>query len=349
MATIRERQTKNGKRYQAIVRLKGHPPERATFSRKTDARRWAESTESAIREKRYFKQSKARKHTLSQVLDRYEKEILPRFSDESRKPHIEFWRKRLGAYTLADLESDVINDEKLRLVNEPTHQSDTRSPSTVNRYLATLSHALSVARKEWQWMDHNPFKGVSKFSEPRERIRFLSDEERAALLDSCKASRSPYLYPIVLLALSTGMRQGEITGLRWKDIDLVRGAATIKNTKNSESRFVPLVGTALAELKRLSKIRRIETSLVFAGKNGESPVNIREAWASALERAGIEDFRFHDLRHTAASYLAMNGASASEIAAVLGHKTLAMVKRYAHVSNEHTSSIVASMNERFLG
>jgi len=131
-------------------------------------------------------------------------------------------------------------------------------------------------------------------------------------------------------------------------VDLKRGAATLKNTKNNDARFVPLAGLALKELEKLSKIRRIDSDLLFPGQDGAIPVDFKEAWNTAVKEAGITDFKFHDLRHTAASYLAMNGASASEIAAVLGHKTLAMVKRYAHIADEHTASVVAAMNKKFL-
>ncbi len=350
MGTIRSRTTNSGEpRYQAIVKLKGSRFERATFRRKTDAKRWIQDTESAIRDRRYFKTTEAAKHTTKQLLDRYEELELPKLkSGPDRVTHLNYWRESLGQLSVANLSSSDIAEERDRLTRGSTHQSRRRSPATVNRYLATLSHALSIARYEWKWMTHSPFDGVRKLREPSHRIRFLSDSERQALLGACRKSRATYLYPIVLLALSTGMRRGELLGLRWSNVDLKRGAATLKNTKNNDARFVPLAGLALKELEKLSKIRRIDSDLLFPGQDGAIPVDFKEAWNTAVKEAGITDFKFHDLRHTAASYLAMNGASASEIAAVLGHKTLAMVKRYAHIADEHTASVVAAMNKKFL-
>src|SRR5215510_2145522 len=117
---------------------------------------------------------------------------------------------------------------------------------------------------------------------------------------------------VVMLALATGARSGELLSLRWPDVDLKRGTLTFQETKNGERRAVPLTGQALALMGQHAKVRRIDTVLVFPDATGKRPVGIREAWEYAVKRAGISDFRFHDLRHTAASYLAMSGASLAE-------------------------------------
>jgi hypothetical protein len=155
-------------------------------------------------------------------------------------------------------------------------------------------------------------------------VRFLSDEERVHLLNACKASSSPYLYTIVLTALSTDARKGDLLNLRWPDIDLSQGRIIIHDTKNSERRNVPLAGPALDLMRQYARVRRIDTDLVFPSSRGDTPVEIKRAWYTALRQAEIEDFKFHDLCHSAASYLAMNGASLTEIAEILGHKTLAI-------------------------
>ena len=141
----------------------------------------------------------------------------------------------------------------------------------------------------------------------------------------------------------------EALGLRWQDIDLARGVITLHETKNGERRILPLTGHALELVKQHSKVRQLTCDLVFPGKSLQAPIDIRTPWETALKRAEIEDFRFHDLRHSAASYLAMNGASLAEIAEILGHKTLQMVKRYSHLSEAHTSKIVSRMNESIFG
>jgi integrase len=140
-----------------------------------------------------------------------------------------------------------------------------------------------------------------------------------------------------------------LLGLHWPDVDLKRATLTFQETKNGERRAVPLTGPALALMHQHAKVRRLDTVLVFPDATGKRPVGIREAWEYAVKQAGIVDFRFHDLRHTAASYLAMSGASLAEIAEVLGHKTLAMVKRYAHLSEAHTRGVVERMNRAVFG
>ena len=186
---------------------------------------------------------------------------------------------------------------------------------------------------------------VARGPESRGRVRSLSDDERRRLLDECRQSANRYLYPVVLLALSTGARRGELLSLTWPQADLSRALIVLHETKNSDRRVLPLAGPALAAVRELAKVRRLDTALVFPRENGQVPVDITGAFNSAVERAGMEDFRFHDLRHSCASYLAMSGASLAEIAEVLGHRTLLMVRRYAHLSEAHTAGVVARMNE----
>ncbi len=153
----------------------------------------------------------------------------------------------------------------------------------------------------------------------------------------------------MVLALSTGARRAEILGLTWGDIDLQRKVAVLHQTKNNERRALPLAGQALQCIKELAEMRRIDTRLLFPDKSGKKPIQLRTPWGKALKEAEIENFKFHDLRHSAASYLAMSGASLAEIAEVLGHKTLQMVKRYSHLSEQHTANVVSRMNERIFG
>ena len=241
-----------------------------------------------------------------------------------------------------------------KLASEITLRGKPRSPATVNRYMAALSIALTTAVKEWGWLEDRPMRKVTKPKESRGRVRFLSDDERIRLLKACKESSSLYLYPVVVLALSTGMRQGEIMGLTWDAVDLIQGRAILHETKNGERRAVAIAGHALEVLKELNKVRRIDSNFLFPPKQNtpqklHKPIDLRTPWETAVRKAELEDFHFHDLRHSAASYLAMNGASLAEIAEVLGHKTLQMVKRYAHLSEGHTARVVASMNDKIFG
>lgn len=343
MATIRERKTSKGEtRYQAIVRLKGFPPQTATFNRKTDAKRWVTNTEAAIREGRHFKTTESKKHTLSDLIERYIKYVLPTKPKSQLKQaaQLRWWQSEIGYLTLSEVTPARLGEARDKLQRG-------RQPATVVRYMAALSHAFTIASNEWGWLEDNPLRKVRKPVEPRGRVRFLDEEERSRLLTACKQSDCESLYPVVVLALSTGMRQGEILSLEWPQVDLVRGYIYLSDTKNGERRTVPLVSHAKELVLNLSKIRRVDTKLLFPSTvKPQSPVAIRRPWGEALKAADIQDFRFHDLRHTAASYLAMNGASLAEIAEILGHKTLQMVKRYAHLSEQHTSAVLLSMNEK---
>lgn len=193
-------------------------------------------------------------------------------------------------------------------------------------------------------------RNIKKPSAARGRVRFLDDDERARLLKACKESTNPWLYTCVILALASGMRQGELMGLKWQDINLKDGFLILHKTKNGERRRVPLSGLALSLLQEHAKIRRLDTDLLFPrAKDPHKPIDLEIPWIAARKQAELEDFRWHDLRHCTASYLAMNGASLAEIAEVLGHKTLQMVRRYAHLSDGHVSNVVASMNEKIFG
>ena len=349
MAYIQQRPGKDGKpRYRVQVRKKGHPPQTMTFTRKTDAKNWAQSIEAAMEEGRYKNVARAKHHTMGELIDRYLIDYLPRKpkSESLQRPQLLWWKQQVGPLTLADLTSDVIVEQRDKLAKRQSRTGNSISPSTVNRYLAALSHVLGIAERELKWLPDNPMRDVSKLKEPRGRVRYLSDDERERLLQACAESDNHNLLTIVILALSTGMRKNEIMTLTWGDVDLERQLITLEETKNNERRSVPLVGKAHQLVKTLAKECKGPSELLFPGKNPSSPIEIKRAWHSALRRSGIENFRFHDLRHTAASYLAMNGASLPEISEVLGHKTYDMVKRYAHLSKPHMASVVERMNSK---
>ncbi|MBP8282686.1 MAG: tyrosine-type recombinase/integrase [Chromatiaceae bacterium] len=358
-------------RYQARVRLKDHPQQSATFNRLTDAKRWAAGIETAIHDGRHFKTTEAKRRTLGDLIDRYARDILPTKKPKTQGPQmgqLMYWKTHLGAKYLADCTPAVIAEQRdaLKAAPIPSQAKDdayrealaTRrhSPATVNRYLAALSHVFTYAVKEIGWMDDNPLTKVSKEKEPRGRCRYLSEEERDRLLAACRDSASPDLYPAVVMALATGARQMEIMGMRWPQVDLKRQTATLEDTKNGDRRVLHLDALPLAILTERAKVRRIDTDLIFPARDRPrrysqlpqevKPLDLRTPFETALKRADVQDFTWHDLRHTAASYLAMSGASLAEIAAFLGHKTLAMVWRYAHLSESHNAGVVSRMNAK---
>lgn len=349
MATIETRQTPDGKiSYRVKIRIRGFPSQSATFERKTDAKNWAAQTESAIREGRYFKNTAAKKYTVGDLIARYLEHQKTRNQKRAFDvaSHLAWWDKEIGMYLLADLSKNLILTTREKLIQSGINV-ERRAPATVNRYMGILSHALSVAVNEWEWLPAHPMKNIAKLPEPRGRVRFLSDDERTRLLDACRESSSAFLYPLVVLALSTGARHGELINLRWEQVDFARQAIVLHDTKNGERRVLALAHHALEVLQGWHRARDASNPLVFPSERiPGQPVQTRPAWLDALKQARVEDFRFHDLRHSAASYLAMNGASTNEIAEVLGHKTLAMVKRYAHLSEVHTAGVVEKMNRK---
>ncbi len=358
MATIETRRTQDGKmHYRVRVRIKGRPSETMTFERKSDAAQWAKETEVAIKQGKYFAGHESKRRTFSELADKYLRDVMPHkraSSQRSMVPQLEWWRDKLGPYPLADCTPQRIGELRDELAGGRTHQSERRSPTTVLKYLALLSHVFSFAVRELAWLDMNPVQRVRKPSPAAGRVRYLSDDERERLLSACKASKNPNLFDLVVVALCSGMRLGELENLTWSEVDLHRCTITLapESTKNKTRRVIPLVNPALDVMRERSRLRRLDTGLVFAApaRRGEKPhaMNFRNAWLYALETAKIRDFRFHDLRHTCASYLAMSGASLTEIGAVLGHKTPQMSLRYSHLSPEHSAGVLSRMADKFL-
>jgi len=348
MATIQKRQRKDGAAsYRAIVRVHGHPTIWKTFHRKLDAERWAQDVEADLHRGRWAPTTDSLRRTVAEAIDRYLDHTLPLsgIKDKSKatlRLQLRWWAEAIGKHRLAQLSAPLIVQWRDRLATDPKYGGPV-SPATVNRYLAALSALLSIAVKEWRWLERSPMEGVGRMREPPGRVRCLTDEERARLLQACRASTNAGLYPLVVLALSTGARYGELAGLRWVDVDLKRGRAAFQETKNGDRRAVPIVGHALEVMQEWAKVRRIDCDLVIPDRVGREHT-LRVAFYKAMEAAKLENFRFHDLRHTAASYLAMSGATVSELAEILGHKTLQMVKRYSHLTEQHTARIVERMN-----
>lgn len=369
MAIIRELTAKDGTpRYKVEIRLKGYPKQYATFKRKTDAKKWIASTESAMRENRHFKTSESKKHTLADAIDKYSNNILPvRYTakeQRNRRPVLAWWKEEIGFYVMADLNTAVFAECRDKLAKKTNSGGKPISADTIKKYFLIIKSVLKACVIDWLWIEQSPLRDnrVELPELPQGRVRFLDDDERERLLTACKVSDNPLLYPAFILALSTGMRQGETMNLYWKEpatppidtawgvVHLDKQCIILHQTKSGSKRRVPLTGLALAELQNLSKVRRLDSALVFASPTKpQQPIELKAAWLRALKRAEIDNFKWHDLRHCTASYLAMNGASLAEIAEVLGHKTLQMVKRYAHLSDGHVSSVIESMNAKIFG
>lgn len=294
--------------------------------------------------------------TLSSLIDAYMADYAGR--DTTRHQRLAWWIGRLGALPLTDLSDDDVFAAVEELAAQrgryfagkdadgrPVMKAKRKplSPATVNRYQAALSAVLTWAQrrrmtpKDW----HNPCRNLELRPERNEIVRFLSDAERAGLLAACKASKWPLLYVLVLMGITTGARRGELEGLRWCDLDLERAEATVDRTKNGDRKVLPLVPAVVEELARLRPNPEKPHELVFKSRRRpDVAYNFDPAWAKALGLAGVHRFRFHDLRHSCASYLAQSGAPLLQIAEVLGHRQLSVTKRYSHLTTRHKAELV---------
>jgi integrase len=356
--------------YRAQIRVRGKS-ESATFPLKSEAKEWATSLESAIRQGKHFPHAVARRTSFDALAVSYVRDALGDFDKKQKKTRVQqitWWSEQFKGKTVAEITPDAIKAARAVCAAEkftrgkPRKDENTgemippkeypRSNATVNRYLAALSDAMSYAVHEHSpsLLASNPVAGIGRKSEPKGRTRFLSDDERTRLLDACAKSAWPPLYALVLLAITSGARRTEMTSLKWDDVDMAAGRALVRESKNDEPRTLIIAGEAFKTLQalhdeRAAKPKDERSEFVFPNPSG-MPGAIKffdSDWHAALDTAGISGFRFHDLRHTCASYLASQKCSLLEIADVLGHKTLAMVKRYSHLVVDHKAGVIERM------
>ena len=282
--------------------------------------------------------SSSEKLTVAAALDRYVKEVVPTKKAGSQRRDIgraEFLKSKLGGYSLAALNAELIaefRDERL---------AEGKANNTVRLELALLSHMYTIAIKEWSLgLISNPVLNIRKPSPGQGRNRRLNGDEEALLLKACEEHSNPFLGWIVRLALYTAMRKSEITSLTRERINLEKRTIFLPDTKNNTVRTVPLTNKAYRAIKEAlaHPIRPIDTKLIFPGEPGRDgkrkPYVINRVWAQALKRAGIQELRFHDLRHEATSRFVEAGLSDQEVASITGHKSMQMLRRYTHLRNE---------------
>ena len=280
---------------------------------------------------------KDRPLTLSGLVSEYteyskaHKEFSTHSKEESKMKHIleAFGNRKLSQITPRDIERYM------------ERRKQTAKPATANREFSLFRHMLSKA-VDWGYLKDNPAKRVKPFKEPPGRIRFLSQDECERLLDACKCTEG--LYEIVLTALETGMRKGELMGLTWDNVDFDRKEIKLFKTKNNETRVIPIAEDLLPVLSGL-KAKSLSL-LVFARPNGTPYGDPHHRFERVCRLTGIENFRFHDLRHTFASYLAMAGHSAFTIQRLTGHKSIAMAQRYTHLSESHIRAAVDQLGAK---
>ena len=330
MASVRELETGN---WQAQVRRRGQKPVVRTFKTKLEASRWARLLESEMDRGVFLDRTQAERGTIGELIDRYLTEVTPRKKSATKeKQRLEALKQHFGAYSIAALRSTHIaqfRDSRL---------ATGLAGETVKKDLNSLSHVLDVAMMDWGIpLAVNPAKLVRRPQVARGRDRRLLPGEESRLLAACGRSNSRMLAPVVRFAIETGMRMGEILSLQWRYVNLQTRVALLPDTKTGESREVPLSTAAVAAISGLP--RHISNGRVFwAWKRSDSLENV---WRRAVSWAGIENLRFHDLRHEAVSRFFELGLNPMEVAAISGHKTLQMLKRYTHLKAESLVSRLA--------
>src|SRR3989441_221367 len=216
-------------------------------------------------------------------------------------------------------------------------------PATINRDLSRLRHMLNIA-VEWELLEESPMKGMKFLRENNARTRYLSLEECQRLIASCFA---PHIRALVSVALHSGMRLGEILNLHWRDLDFASGFILVRDSKNGESRHVPMDATLSALFRAYP--HRPGTDLVFFSSRGGRIVDVRTGFLNSCKRAGLTDLHFHDLRHTFASQFMMSGGDLYILKEILGHKSLAMTTRYSHLSPAYKIKAIDRMNTLWAG
>ena len=352
MATIERRvDAKGATHYRARVRVLGSKSRSRTFKRLTDAKTWATKAESDLGHGVYVHTGADRRRTLADLIDTFVADELPiraQVDDKKLTAQLQWWKDHAGYLTLDKLTPAAIAGFRSQLLARRTGRKATAgaaatataaiSHATANRYLAALSAVCKWAWKERSLLLSNPVLAVTKGPEHAGIVRYLDDDERKALLAACRASADANIYCAVVLALATGARAGNLRNLTWADVDLEQWRVRFVHTKNDQPRYVPVVGIAQIALRAQHDKDPTQTGWVFKGHTDVAPASFDAAWRAVRTAAGLtgdKHVRFHDLRHTSASYLTMAGASLAEVAEALGHRTLVMAKRYSHQSGEH--------------
>ena len=281
--------------------------------------------EAQIVEGKWFDVVKARQYTFEDMMDRFMAEHAPTKEPATQKlylNHLAHLRPFFSGMTLDKIDTDAI----LQYVQH--RRSEVCRPGTRNRELAMLSKAFNLARL-WKWTKENPCQLVKREKEDNEIGRCLTDEEEDKLLEACKGFLGGQLYEMVVVALNTGIREGEILKMRWNKIDLFRKTFESYNEKTNSWRTVAMNETVYALLKEKAKIRSM-SGYVFT-TSADTPMDARNLlrdWYKALKLAGITGLRFHDLRHTVGTRLGRAGQDIHTIACILDHSQLSTTRRY---------------------
>lgn len=349
MASITKLPDRKSKPWQVRIRRKGQVFVEY-FKTKREADAFAAKVEADFDRWSKVLNGELRRHTLADLIDRYITIWTGR--DRTAIPRLGWWKDRFGDRPLSEFTVDTVREALAVMEAEPasrggwhvTQQTATRSGATLNRYKAALSAAYKTGiDRGWFGLRDNPFQGIRDRKEAGNRFgRALEDDERARLLTACDQSTVwRGLGVFVALALATGARKGELLGLEWHDVELKTGSVLLRETKNGDDRRVPLIGDARDRLAAWAKVRKLDDPRVFPGAKAATTPPVDKAWTQAKTAATVENLRIHDLRHSCGSYLAKAGASAFQIAAILGHRSgPGLTARYVHLVAEDSRDML---------
>ena len=298
------------------------------------AQRIHDKVKGEIAEGKWFETLPGEGKTFTEMMDRYKDEYLrlkshPKKYESLVKSLLSFF----GDFCITEITRSLVKEYKIR--------GEEKKIAT-NRELSVLRAVFNVAVKEWEWVKDNPVNKIKLWKESPGRVRYLSDEEFDQLLNECP----DWLKPIVIVARHTGLRKENILSLTWSQVDLFRRLITIEHTKNNERLSVPLNETLMDLFKQLSKVRHIKSPYVFSKADGSRHHNSLNGFWKAVKKAGLTDFRFHDLRHCFASALVQKGVDLYQVQRLLGHKSNTMTQRYVHLTSEHLRSAVNKLDSR---
>ena len=352
MAEIKERKKKNGeKSYTVSIRIKGHPIVNKTFKRKTDAVEWANRTESQIRENINFPHRAVQRMTVGDLIDKFLEYEVPKKKPKIQKDFVKaltWYKDEIGSLLLSKLPTSSSLECRDKLANKykevPMKNGHVKisnqkiAPATVNRYMMYMRVVFAYAVNDLEILNINPMSKVKKLSENNARKRYLTQQEISKLLKVCREYGQD-LYICVLIALLTGARKSEILKLTWSVVDFEHKMFYFLDTKNGEDRGTPmheLLYIELMSFMQQSAVRKLKNDYIFKNSLGEpNEALIGKIFPKLVKQCGIEDFRFHDLRHTGASWQAMSGISQPITQKTLGHKSPAMTNRYSHLRDEN--------------
>ncbi len=318
---------KRGSFYWFTIKTDGKRIQKSTG---TNNRRLAEAiyakVKTQIKEGKWFEVCEAKQHTFDEMMEKYLREHSAINKAEGSYVNDVCYLRHLSevfsGLTLDKIIPRLINEYKGKRISEGI------KPATLKNELVCLSHVFNIAIREWEWTNINPVKKIKIPNPNNQRDRWLTYEEQKKLLDACYDRE--WLKDVIIFDLNTGLRQGEIMNLQWSDIDMSRKTVIIHKTKNKEKRTIPLNETVMELLKAKSKVVSIK-GYVFSQHGTElTRIKIQRQFSTALKRARITNFRFHDLRHTFATRLAQAGVDLYTISKLLGHKDIKMTQRYAH-------------------